>query len=41
MITYMRSYANVIVIDIVTYVIVYVSNWYEIILVTMMIIVNK
>lgn len=37
----MRSYANVIVIDIVTYVIVYVSNWYEIILVTMMIIVNK
>lgn len=41
MITYMRTYANVIVIGIVTNVIIYVSNWYEIILVTMMIIVNK
>lgn len=37
----MRTYANVIVIGIVTNVIIYVSNWYEIILVTMMIIVNK
>lgn len=37
----MRTYANVIVIGIVTSVIIYVSNWYEIILVTMMIIVNK